>query len=266
MPGLKRAVCIVLLTASALPGRVFAQDPPALAVSPGKATLLMGETHTFRAVGKDGRIRHNVRWSISPESAATITVSGEEATVQAKQPSSSVRLTAYADGDSAEATLEIGQGNVMPSGTLLWTVNPIPGCKAEKITQAVPSATGPDLYVQEECPLGTVIRALTADGREMWRRQISGPGTAFQVSPGTSAAPASSERLNPNATSVCDAVSSGITKEDVSKLVNGRNLHLDEKQRQSDTWTLEEDGFRCTISFDGKTGTVVKKKKIIVSD
>lgn len=68
MPALSRAACILLLTATALSAR--AQNPPALSVSPGKASMVVGETRTFRAVGKDGRIRHNVRWSISPELAA----------------------------------------------------------------------------------------------------------------------------------------------------------------------------------------------------
>lgn len=177
-----------------------------------------------------------------------------------------VYLTARAESDSDEATIDILSGNTPPAGTLLWTVPPIPGCKSVNLTQAVPSATGPDLYDQEECPQGPVIRALTADGREIWRKQLGGSGSAFVVDPRTNAIPESGERLNSKATSVCDAVSSGMTKDDVSGLAKSRNIHLDEKQRQGDSWTLEEEGFRCTISFDGKTGAVVKKKRIIVTD
>jgi hypothetical protein len=265
MPALTRASCIVVLAVAGLSARAFAQNPPALVISPEKASMIVGETRTFRAVGKDGRIRHNVRWSISPDSAATLTLNGDEATVQAKQASSKAYLTAHAESDSAEATIEILSSGAPPAGTVLWTVPPIPGCKSAKLTQAVPSATGPDLYDQEECPQGTVIRALTADGREIWRKQISGTGSAFTVDP-AQAKPESGERLNPKATSVCDAVSSGMAKEEVSTLLTTRNLHLDGKQRQSDDWTVEEEGFRCTISFDGKTETVVKKKKTIVSD
>jgi hypothetical protein len=228
--------------------------------------MMVGETRTFRAVGKDGRIRHSVRWSISPESAAALSVSGDEATVQAKQASSRLYLTAHAESDSAEAMIEILSGSAPPTGTLLWTVAPIPGCKSVKLTQAVPSATGPDLYDQEQCPRGDVIRALTADGREIWRKQISGTGTAFQVEPVREALPQSGEHLNLKATSICDVVLSGMAKEEVSRLATARNLHLDGRQRQSDNWAIEEEGFNCTISFDGKTGAVVKKKKTIVSD
>src|SRR4030088_3063936 len=80
-------------------GWVLAQDSPALSVVPSKGTMLVGETHTFRAVGKDGRLRHNVRWNISPEHAAKLTVDNQEATSQAEEPYWSVVLTAYAEGD-----------------------------------------------------------------------------------------------------------------------------------------------------------------------
>ncbi len=59
----------------------FAQEAPALSVVPTKATMLVGETRTFRAVGKDGRLRHNIRWGVSPEHAAKLTVAGDEATI-----------------------------------------------------------------------------------------------------------------------------------------------------------------------------------------
>jgi hypothetical protein len=280
LPGLNRAARIALMASCALSASAFAQDPPALTVSPGKATMLVGETRTFRAVGKDGRARHNVRWSISPQSTATLTLDGDEATVQAKQASSTAFLTASVEGESAEATIEILQGNKPPTGTLLWSVPPIPGCKSVKLSQAVPTATGPDLYDEEACPQGTVIRALTADGREIWRRQITGSGAAFQVDGsqgesnhgGSSQAEAnraeseSAGRMNLKVASVCDAVSSGMTKDEVYKLASSRNLHMYEKQRQSNDWELEEEGSRCAISFDAKTGAVVKKKKTVVID
>jgi hypothetical protein len=77
------AVCTVILVASMIEGWLFAQDPPALLVSPANVTMLIGDTHTFRAVGKDGRMRHPVRWRVSPESAVTLTLHGDEATLQA---------------------------------------------------------------------------------------------------------------------------------------------------------------------------------------
>ena len=64
------AVCAVLLAGGGLAARAFAQEPLSLTVSPGKLAMLVGDTHMFRAVGKDGSMRHNVRWSISPGTSA----------------------------------------------------------------------------------------------------------------------------------------------------------------------------------------------------
>ncbi len=47
---------IILLGAAVLSHWASAQTPETLTVSPGKATMLVGETRIFRAVGKDGRI------------------------------------------------------------------------------------------------------------------------------------------------------------------------------------------------------------------
>jgi hypothetical protein len=255
---------VALLTVGMVAGPALAQEPPALLVVPSKATMLVGDTHTFRAVGKDGRIRHNVQWSISPESAATLTTNEDEATVKAMEQSSTVVLTGRASGDSSEAIIEIRSGRALSTGTLIWSVTSLPGCKSVQMTQAVPSTNGPDLYVQESCPQGTFIRAMTADGRELWRRRLGDPATlppslkaTEQAQPGV--------RLNLSGHSLCDAVFYGMTKESVSKLAKNSNLRLAEKEQQSDSWVFEEQGFRCDILFD-KAGGVIKKKKTIITE
>jgi hypothetical protein len=282
---LRNCFQIFLVSAGMMSLSGSAQTLPPITVSPDKATMLVGETHTFRAVGKDGRIRHNVRWGISPQNAAAITMNGDEVTVQAREASPSVLLTASADGDSADASIEIRPAGDMPVGTRIWSVSPTPGCKATKMTQAVPSANGPDLYVQEECPEGGMIRALTADGRELWRRPIASAGTPSNA-PGpvaqgpyigilpngvSSKAPVKSaepvgEHINQHATSVCDAIRIDMSRDDVFKTIAEHGVTLDTRQRQGNTWTIEEEGSRCTISFDAKTGNVVKKNKTIVTD
>ncbi len=258
----------VLLLAFSMNGTarlVFAQEAPALSVVPTKATMLVGETRTFRAVGKDGRLRHNIRWSVSPEHAAKLTVVGDEATIQALEPSSTVLLTAYTEGDSSEASIEIRSGPSLPAGTIKWSVTHLPGCKSTKMTQAVPSANGPDIYDEESCPDGAYVRALTADGRELWRRKLGGSlGTMSPTLEGKDEnQPA--EHINLGARSQCDEISSGMTKDGVSRLVQDRNLRLGEKERQSNSWVFEEPNFRCTIWF-GEAGKVVKNKKIIITD
>lgn len=262
---------------------VLAQAPARLTVSPNKATMLVGETRTFRAVGKDGRIRPNVRWEISPRYAAEVTMNGDEVTVTAREASPSVMLTATTEGDSADASIEIrAQGDLKP-GTTLWSVAPTPGCKTTQMIQAVPSANGPDLYVQETCPDGTMLRALTSDGRELWRKMLAGKsvGAAVPTSNGpyvgflpngpTSPAPVKpaepvGAHINSHSTSMCDAVSAGMTRDDAMNAATQHNIKLDATQRQRDTWVIEEQGSSCTISFDATTGNVVKKKKTIVTD
>ena len=264
MAWLERFAFAILISVSMLSASGAAQEVPALSISPGRVTMLQGETRTFRAVGKDGRIRHNVRWSISPDHAAKLTTNGDEAVVQAEAESSAVTLTAYAEGDSAQATVDIRSSHTLPAGTLLWTVAPLPGCKSKKMSQAVPSATGPDLYVEEECPQGDFVRALTADGRELWRRQITGSGGVLSREPVTRQQADTGQHLDLHRASVCDGVSSGMTKDEVSKVVNGHNLNVEKKQWQSDSWEFEEEGSRCAIAFDGKSGAVMKKKKTII--
>jgi len=265
---MSRLTISTLLLAAAIvlnPLPSTAQNMPPLSVSPSKVSMLVGETRDFRAVGKDGRIRHNVAWSVTPAHAVTLTNNGDEVSIKAEEISSTVILTANADGDSAEANIEILSGNSRKSGTVLWSVNPIPGCKSINLVQAVPSANGPDLYDQEECPQGSVVRALTSDGREFWRRSFGGPGAPMaDLNPGGMVKPP--QRLDPHKASVCDSVSAGMTRENVAKALADRSLRLDDKQRSTNQWLVEEEGFHCTISFDAGNGTVVKKKKTVVTD
>lgn len=200
-----------------------AQDGPALLVVPSKATMLVGETHTFRAVGPDGHIRHNVSWSVSPASAATLTTDGDEATVRAEEPSS-FALSADANSDSAEASIEVRSGASLPMGAVKWSVTELPGCKTTKITPAVPSANGPDIYVQETCPESTFVRAITDDGRELWRRNISLPIDSRPAAFKAKAEPQPGERLDLNARSLCDYISNGMTKDTITKLAQNRDL------------------------------------------
>jgi hypothetical protein len=260
------AAFLVLLMVSMIGRLALAQNAPALLVVPSKATMLVGDTRTFRAVGKDGRKQQNVTWNVSPEHAATLTAADDEATLQASEPSATVVLTAHTGGDSAEASIEIRSGTALPTGTALWSVSHLPGCTTTKMSQAVPSANGPDLYVEEACPDGTFIRAMTADGREIWRTRL-GDHAAVTSRSGipTKEKTPTAERLNLTAHSLCDDVSSGMTKDAVSKLVGDRNLRLEDKERERESWIIEEEHFHCKIVFN-EIGTVAKKTKTIVTD
>lgn len=270
MKRMNHAASIACLAVAMIGQLAFAQGSNAILVVPSRITMLVGETHVFRAVGKDGHMLRNVSWSLSSDHDANLTADGEEAIIQAGQPSSNIVLTANAGGGSAEASIEIRSGNSLPIGTVKWSVTELPGCKTTKITPAVPSAGGPDIYVQEVCPDGTYVRAITEDGRELWRRNISGsaaPAASGALTPGRKANEETqlAEHINSSARSVCDGISFGMTKDGVSKLVHDRNLGLGERERESNTWVFEEHNYRCNVVF-GKSGTVLKNKKIIITD
>lgn len=260
--------CIVLRLAillSLISGLGLAQDVPTVLVVPSEATMLVGDTRTFRAVGKDGRILHGVQWSISSDDAAKLTTNDDEAVVNAVEPSASIVLTAHANGESAEASIEIRSGAGLSAGTKIWSVTPLPGCKSVNITQAVPTANGPDLYDEEACQQGSFIRAMTADGREIWRRKM---GELVGTQP-TSIKPAENpqpqaEHLNWNNRSICDSITVGMPKDQILKLAQSSRIPVSEKA-PSDSWVFEEPGFTCKLFFD-KAGAVSKKRKSLVTE
>ena len=103
-------VAVLSLLISTVGRPALTQNLPALLVVPNKSVMLVGETRTFRAVGKDGRKQQNVTWSVSSEHAAALTSEGDEATLHATEPYATVTLTAHAGTDSAEASVEIRPG------------------------------------------------------------------------------------------------------------------------------------------------------------
>jgi hypothetical protein len=270
-----RTALLMAMSVSTLLRLAFAEQPPALLVVPSHATMLVGEDRTFRAVDQNGRIQHNVRWSVSPADAAELKTNADEAIVHSVSPSSTVVLTADSAGESAQATIEIRAGNALTPGTAMWSVTRLPGCKPGNLTQAVPSANGPDLYDQEACPDGIYIRAFTADGRELWRRRLGDLSLPLRPSSEVKDRTEPGEDITQDVNgsrigfmhfrAMCDAVSAGATKETVAKMARDRNLQFDAKQRASNQWLFEEPGARCVIFFD-QSGVVVKKKKTIVTE
>jgi hypothetical protein len=147
---------------------------------------------------------------------------------------------------------------------VLDSTTELPGCKTTKIIPAVPTAGGPDMYVQETCPDGSYIRAITDDGRELWRRKISDtPALAGHGKADDSAEAA--QHLDTAARSICLDISPGMSKEDVTGLVESRNVALGGEEWKKNSWLLEESGSSCLVWFD-QSGVVLRKKKIIVTD
>lgn len=243
-------------------GSVLAEEVPKLLIVPSKATIVVGESQSFKAVGQDGRPLRNVHWRVSPNYAVQLTSDNQEATLVALQPSSSVILTANADTQSAEATLEIRSDSSLPIGTARWTVQELPGCKTIDITPAVPSAGGPDIYVKETCSDGDWLRAITTEGHELWRRKFGNGIAPIEQSSRTGD---SIQHLIPGGRSVCDEISAGMKKVNVSELFQKHHLVIGKSETVKAIWSVEEQDMSCQVFFD-TAGAVVRKKKTIVVD
>jgi hypothetical protein len=241
-------------------GFVYAQTAPPVAVTPGSATMMIGETRSFRAVDGSGRFLRHVQWTVSQTGIVEIS-SGDEVEVTALTPGS-VTLTARTTSGVGEAHVEVA-GKALAPGTVLWSGGEIPGCHPTNITQAVPTASGPDLYEQSECPDGTYIRAFTAQGVVLWRRKMESVGHTPANSDVVSAPASSATPLNTHPRSICDSVSVGAKAEAVRALVRTRNLSAPDSMER--VWVFEEAGVECRLWF-GKDSDVVKKRKTIIAE
>ncbi|HEX3321418.1 MAG TPA: hypothetical protein VHR84_12000 [Terriglobales bacterium] len=240
---------------------LLADDVPKLLIVPSKATIVVGDSQSFRAVGQDGRALRNVHWRVSPDYAVRLTSDDQIATLIALQPSSSIILTANAGTESAEATLEVRSGSALPIGTAQWTVQELPGCKTIDITPAVPSSGGPDVYVKETCSDGDWLRAITAEGHELWRRKFSNGSSPIPLA---SRMESPNQHLNSTARSVCDDISVGMSRANVFEIFQTRHIVLGRNETSKSIWSIEEQNFNCQVFFNSSGGVVRKKKTVVV--
>ena len=84
-------------------------------------------------------------------------------------------LTATAGSASGQTTVTVLSGSSIPSGTVLWSATPVSGFTAQKIVQAVPTASGPDLYSVEQSnsgPQTVLVRAFRSDEEQLWHTTV----------------------------------------------------------------------------------------------
>jgi hypothetical protein len=138
-----------------------------LFVSPAVVSMLLGETQAFMVFDIGGHdVSSRAQWSLTKSNVAEF-VPGSGPTVIAKG-AGAVTLTAKVGAEESTAELTVYQGTSLPIGTARWTAPEIPGFKVQKITPAVPSANGPDVFVTEMNDAGEVLlRAFFADGRQL---------------------------------------------------------------------------------------------------
>ena len=151
----------------------------------------------------------------------------------------------------------------MAPGTVLWNGGDVPGCHTTKIMPAVPTANGPDVFEQSECPDGIYIRAFTAQGIALWRRKIGSVRSKLERPEASPTAAIPFNPLDTHPGSICDSVLVGLKSEGVRQLAKTRNLSVPESVET--VWVLEEAGVECRLWFS-KNGEVVKKRKILIRE
>jgi hypothetical protein len=101
-----------------------AQSSSFVVITPQSATLLTGESRSFRLVDQNGQFQRNVTWTISDPDALQATP-GDELTITAKHPGD-FHIDAQSKSGSAEASVKVMEGQ-LPVGTKIWTTPTAPG-------------------------------------------------------------------------------------------------------------------------------------------
>jgi hypothetical protein len=238
-----------------------AQSSSFVVITPQSATLLMGESRSFRLVDQNGQFQRNVTWTISDPDALQATP-GDELTITAKHPGD-FHIDAQSRSGSAEASVKVMEGQ-LPVGTKIWTTPTAPGCKTIQLVQAMPSANGPDMYQTSHCEDGDYVTALTSDGRQLWRRRVGGSPapTGAVIENNENAAPA---QLNPRSPSICNSLSTGTGQQAIRDLLHQRHLSFNEGPAGEREWIVDESNSQCELWFDEKL-ILVKKRKIFVAE
>ncbi|MBI3662842.1 MAG: Ig-like domain-containing protein [Acidobacteria bacterium] len=162
------ALVTVTLRADTLP------PPASIRITPGTMTLLVGETREMEVVDELGRPRSGVSWTVS--NPAVLEVTTATTTTLKALAAGEVTLSASLQGQTAQAHVTVFAGTALPPGTVRWSVEPAPDFVTARIVQAQPAENAPDVYAVETSPFGgTLVRALSIDGRQRWQSLAAAP-------------------------------------------------------------------------------------------
>jgi hypothetical protein len=155
--------------------------PSSLAISPATMTLLAGYGQALAVTDDRGRTVTGGSWSSSNANVAAVLIDEGMPTVHALATGTAT-VTLSRDGLSAQAVVTVLAADATPpDGTTLWSLTATPNPQGyapglREVVRAVPAAQAA-LFFVERGPYGqshdstsipTVIRAVTADGRELW--------------------------------------------------------------------------------------------------
>jgi Glucodextranase, domain B/Bacterial Ig-like domain (group 2) len=147
--------------------------PLSLSVTPGNVTMLMGDTQQFTAVDEHGRPRSDATWTVSDTTTATI--SSDSFPILTGIAPGQVTLNAHVGSVSAQAQVSILAGSALPVGTVQWSAPTAIGFTTQQIVEASLSGglNTPTMYsIEQDYSGNTEVRALTADGQQMWTTSL----------------------------------------------------------------------------------------------
>jgi hypothetical protein len=144
--------------------------PTSLQITPGPATLRVGNHQRFTAIDQIGTRHPDTIWSVSDATIATLATDGSGTLTGVA--AGEVTLTATIGSVSGETEVTVS-GSSLTAGTILWSAPAVSGYVAQQIVQAVPTVNGPDLYsIETDSSSDVLVRAFTSDGRQLWQSSV----------------------------------------------------------------------------------------------
>jgi hypothetical protein len=145
--------------------------PTTLQITPTGVNMVVGETQQFTVVDQDGRPRPDATWAVDDTDIATIP--DEDTPELTAVDVGEVTLTATIGSASAEVEINVLSGTSLPDGTVRWAAPTAAGQSPQQIVHARMAAGAPHFYSIEGSVAGDGVRALTADGRQLWVKQFA---------------------------------------------------------------------------------------------
>ena len=184
--------------------------PTSLAISPATFTLSVDDTQALAVTDDRGRTVTGGTWTSTAPAVAAVSIDAGVPTLHAFAAGAAT-VTLARNGLSAQASVTVLAADVSPAdGTVLWSLIPSPNPQpaltpgVREVVRAVPtdvaddSLLTPSLFFIERGPYyqnqgttvtPTVIRAVTADGREVWKYSLPPDPTFGGYSPLRQAVP-----------------------------------------------------------------------------
>ncbi len=115
--------------------------PHSLQITPGAATLLVGDSRQFTVVDERGKPSPIATWSVDNQGLASVTT--DPSTTLTALAAGTVNLSATVEGVSTQIPVTISGATSFAPGTVLWSAPSAPGYTPQGLFQAVPNGHWP---------------------------------------------------------------------------------------------------------------------------